>query len=204
MIIAPHWKLREYMHELRGDKDNPRTRHDARLAVLLTLMLHANTRLRCWPSTKTLCKETGFNTPSVTEARDWLLEHKAIKLVPYDKREGKEKDLPQRQFVYQLTGVIEVSTGLEPYIAMTDEIEQMAKSEGVETSEVSQRETLNDIEVSQRKVSQTKTFVSETKGSSSSKGSTKDQKHCADAPNGDQHRADDEPAHVFSRSKALC
>jgi len=102
---------------------------------LLALTLHANNRLRCWPSTALLCKETGFHKKTVVEARDWLIERKAIRLVPHAKREGDEIKLPQRQFVYQLTGMIETDHGLQPYLNMTPEAEEAAKpelSEGVQ------------------------------------------------------------------------
>lgn len=121
MIIAAHWKMREYLSEFKGGA--------ARLPVLMALTLHANARLRCWPSTTLLCKETGFNKKTVVEARQWLVERKAIQLVPYDKREGLEKKLPQRQFVYQLTGMMQTAIGLQPYLNMTPETEAADRSE---------------------------------------------------------------------------
>jgi len=175
MLIAPHWALRSYLKEFREGSDNPNSKHDARLYVLITLILHANNRLRCWPSTDTLCEETGYNSPSVVEARDWLLERKAIILVPYDKREGLEKELPPRQFVYQLTGAMVTKQGIRPYLAMSDEAADQLKSE---------LEAL-DFKVSETETSQTKTFVSTPKGITSSKGSTK-KKDTSATPNGAQ------------------
>jgi hypothetical protein len=122
MIVAAHWKMRDYLHEFKGGA--------ARLPVLMALTLHANPRLRCWPSTALLCKETGYNKKTVVEARQWLLERKAIRIIDYDKREGDETKLPQRQFIYQLTGMIMTeNNGLQPYLNMTPETEEADRSE---------------------------------------------------------------------------
>lgn len=129
MLIAPHWELREYLHEFRQDENDSNAQRDARWPVLTMLILHANNRLRCWPSTDTLCKETGFTKPTVVEARKWLLKKHAIELVPFDKREGKEKELPPRQFIYQLSGSIMTSQGIRPYIAMTPETKEAIAEE---------------------------------------------------------------------------
>ena len=165
MIVTPHWELRSYMGELRVDDANKRARRDARLAVMLCFILHANHRLRCYPSTETLCRETGFNRPSVIEAREWLIARKALVVVPHDKRIGDERKLPNRQFVYQLTGVIEVKSGLRPYLLMTPEttaaVEEELRALAVhvslqETSEAnegSRRETLKQVKGSNGKTS---------------------------------------------------
>ncbi|HML22116.1 MAG TPA: DnaA N-terminal domain-containing protein [Aggregatilinea sp.] len=181
MIIGFHWEMREYLHELRADGPESSTRHDARLPVLMTLALHANHRLRCWPTTRLLCQETGFASAAVVEARNWLIAHKAILIVPNEKREGLETALPGRTFVYQLTGMIETSQGLRPYLTMSDETREQVTQElarliinvsEIETlsdSDVSETKTLDDVNVldsetlNPANVSQSETFkVSET------------------------------------------
>lgn len=174
MILAPHWDIKEYMREFRLDDDNPKIYHDARLPVLITLVLYANTRLRCWPSTKTLCQVTGYGQAAVVEAREWLIKHKAITLVEYDKREGDEQKLPQRQFVYQLTGSIMTSQGIRPYVMMTPETahqsaQELQEAEGkvsiVETSETAGEpaDHPQSVEVSTTEISDLEISTVETK-----------------------------------------
>lgn len=95
--------------------------HDGCLQVLIALILHGNVRNRCWPSTETLVKELGISAPTVGAGRKWLLEHRAIELVDFDKRIGPELELPARQFVYQLTGQIAIGGQLIPYLYTGDE-----------------------------------------------------------------------------------
>jgi len=132
MSATLHWGLKKYMREFRDGGDG--AHRDARLPVLLALVLHANPRGRCWPSTTVLCEETGFAKPAVVEARKWLIARKAIELVSYDKRVGLEAKLPRRQYVYQMTGVIETSTGMQPYLVMSPETEHDAVEESTESN----------------------------------------------------------------------
>lgn len=182
MFLALNWELREYLHEFRENDPDLDAGRDARLPVLTMMILHANNRLRCWPSTDTLCKETGFGSAAVVDARKWLIKKQAIQLVPNDKREGKEKELPVRQFVYQITGTIITSQGARPYIAMSEETRAMATAEtDPQAVEVLESKTLEIGEVLESKVLEPEILVSKTKGITSIKGSTKDQKH-APAP----------------------
>lgn len=129
MIACLHWDLREHLHELRKDDNNPKIRRDARFYVLTYFMMRANLRLRCWPSTKTICKATGYSQPMVVEARNWLVAHQAIVVVPFGKRVGDEEKLPIRQAVYQLTGILNLSGVIVPYIAMNPEMIESVMSE---------------------------------------------------------------------------
>lgn len=129
MIACIHWDLREHLHELRKDDNDPSIRRDARFYVLTNFILRANLRLRCWPSTKTICKDTGYSQPMVVEARNWLVAHQAMVIVPFDKRLGDEEKLPIRQAVYQLTGVLKLSGVIVPYIAMNPETIESVISE---------------------------------------------------------------------------
>lgn len=78
-----------------------------RVGVLFFLILHANVRLRCWPSVDRIVEKTTISRPVVIKAVKWLEEHCAIELVPFNKRVDDELQLPPRQHVYQLTGFIE-------------------------------------------------------------------------------------------------
>jgi len=106
-MTSLHWEVRKYAHDLRPD---------GRLAVLVVLILHSNVRLRCWPSVDLLEYETGWGRASVVDAKQWLIDHGAIELVPHDKRVGDELELPPRQHIYQLTGVITVNGVQHPYL----------------------------------------------------------------------------------------
>lgn len=153
MIIVPHWDMKDFMFELTRDDSNPKAHRSARLAVLMQLMFRANQRLRCWPSTKTLCKSTGFNQPAVVEARNWIIAHHAVVLVPYEKRAGDEKKLPVRQSVYQLTGVLKLTGRVVPYLLMSPEMFQTVTAEleniGSDVSEV--KTSVSEVSVSEPK-----------------------------------------------------
>jgi len=114
-----HWQMRNYAQELR---------QDGRLAVLLMLTMHANLRLRCWPSVDLLATETGWALASITAAKKWLIEHNAMILVPFNKRIDEETKLPIRQHVYQLTGVIDIDGKTWPYLYMTPEAKDSVKA----------------------------------------------------------------------------
>ena len=101
------WKLREVL---------PHLRDNGRLNVLMALVLRANVRARCWPSIELICKDTGYAVEAVNEAKKWLIKQGAIEMVSYDKRVGKECDLPPRQSVYQLTGELRIDGKIFPYL----------------------------------------------------------------------------------------
>ena len=83
---------------------------DQRWNVLSCLILHANIRNRCWPKVDTItAMATNGNRNIAIRAKKWLIEHKAIELVPHDKRVGEEVKLHQSRHVYQLTGTIEIA-----------------------------------------------------------------------------------------------
>lgn len=189
MIVAMHWDMKQYMHELSKDDKNPKAHKGARLAVLLQLMLHANHRLRCWPSTAALCRNTGLNRPAIVEARQWLINHRAVVIVPHDKREGVEKELPNRQMIYQLTGVVETSAGIVPYMLMSDEVTQAIKQE------------LDAIgsHVSKTEISETESSVLEPKGITSIQDSTKE--NMIPAPQAGAGTAGDATPHTPSKKK---
>jgi hypothetical protein len=95
---------------------------NSRWDLLTMLILHANVRGRCWPSTRALVEGTGKSSATLTDAKEWLLEHGAIVLVPFEKRVAEELRLPGRQHIYQLTGRIEVDGNLIPYLYMDGEV----------------------------------------------------------------------------------
>lgn len=109
-----NFDLRDGLSELRDD---------GRLAVLIALTLHANLRMRCYPSIDLLVKETGWSVASVSASKKWLAGKGAIVLVPYDKRVDDELILPPRQHVYQLTGVLHLEKGVIPYLYLSKEVQ---------------------------------------------------------------------------------
>ena len=115
MASTLHWEVRNYMKELRH----------GRLQVLLSLILHSNIRGRSWPKTETIMAECGYNDKTIiTQAKDWLFEHKAFVYVPFDKRVGTESLLHNRHQVYQLTGFIEINGEKKPYLFVNPETEE--------------------------------------------------------------------------------
>jgi helix-turn-helix protein len=76
----------------------------SRWTVLTMLILHANIRNRCWTSIDYLASKLGKSTATVESALKWLRKVGALEVVPFKERVGSEKQLPNRQHVYQLTG----------------------------------------------------------------------------------------------------
>jgi len=150
MSATLNWEMRTILKELR---------QDGRLAVLTALMLHANLRMRCFPSIDLLVEETGWSVASVTAAKAWLAECGAFVLVPHDKRVDEEIDLPIRQHVYQLTGILQIEDRTYAYLHLPPE--------ALEAIKQSVSKTLAS------KVLASKTLASKTKGSSISKGVSK-------------------------------
>lgn len=172
-MLALSWKIRPYLKEFKEDE------RGARLAVLIDLMLRANHRLRCWPSMETIAADTGYSLSTVTEAKKWLLAHGAIMLVPFKMRMEAEKELPKRQHVYQLTGMVIVSTGEKvPYLVLNPDAQSA-------------------LEILLSEISLTEILLSGAKGITSLKGNSKKNVACV---SGDS--AAGKPASKGSKSKS--
>lgn len=121
-----------------------------RWGLLTLLMLHSNERDRCWPTMRGLAKMMGRSLPVVTRAKQWLIEHEAIEIVPYDKRVDQEKALPQRQHVYQLSGYISINGVKVQYIfnkpskAVEDQYPETSKPD-ISQNEISNPETSTEL-----------------------------------------------------------
>lgn len=107
-----HWNLRDHLKEFRTD---------GRLYVLLSIYLHKNTRNRSWPSNELIANETGLSRAPISRSVKWLTDNHAVMIVPFEKRIGDEKKLPNRKNIYQLTGVIKINSVYKPYMYMTPE-----------------------------------------------------------------------------------
>ena len=86
MTSTLNWKLRDYLHAICEPGDG----REARLDVLIGLILHADQRNRTWVGEERLANETGFNTARVSAAINWLFEHGAIYNVPFKYRVGRD------------------------------------------------------------------------------------------------------------------
>lgn len=116
MSTTLDYRLKGAFSLLANNPDNP-----CLLNVLTFLILHANGRGRCWVSTETIAQHATRGDPNkAVHAKRWLVEHDAIKLVPYDKRVGDEEKLPKRQHIFQLTGFIRNETMIYPYLYLSD------------------------------------------------------------------------------------
>ena len=116
MSTTLDYRLKGAFSLLANNPDNP-----CLLNVLTFLILHANSRGRCWVSTETIAQDATRGDPNkAVHAKRWLIEHDAIKLVPYEKRMGNEEKLPKRQHVFQLTGFIRNENMIYPYLYLSD------------------------------------------------------------------------------------
>lgn len=111
MTATLNFEVRKYMRDLYPEH---------RWGVLTVLILHADIRNRCWPSIDLIAHEMSLSPSRVSKAKKWLLEHKAIELVPYEQRSGNEKAIGPRQHVYQLTGTIEIDGKKIPYLYFSE------------------------------------------------------------------------------------
>ncbi len=117
-VTALHWDVGKNTRIFRQKGVG----EEARLHVLINLMARANIRNRCWPSVETIMKDTGFtHKQSISASIQWLVEHGAIYIVPYDKRVGEEIRLPRRKYVYQLNGIIKIGEKVFEYLVMKPE-----------------------------------------------------------------------------------
>lgn len=90
---------------------------DCRWNVLTYLILHANSHNRCWPTIGSIAVHaTNGNRQIAIRAKKWLIEHGAIKLVPYAERQKHDKPaqdetrLAVSRHIYQLTGVVKIAS----------------------------------------------------------------------------------------------
>jgi len=119
MGIVLGYALRKHLGKFREGQGSGA---EARWPVLTALMLHANIRMRAWPTVETLMGETGFNNKTVISgALQWLFESGAIYNVPYSKREGGELLLAPRKYVFQLNGIMQIDGVVFPYIYNDEE-----------------------------------------------------------------------------------
>jgi len=102
---------------------------EARLPVLLYLLLRCNKHLRCWPDVETIARETGIGKPRIVEALAWLVAHQAVMYVPVAKRTGHEQKLRKNRRIYQLTGVITLNEQPIEYLFLSAEERQQLLSE---------------------------------------------------------------------------
>lgn len=160
----PHWEFRKYVKEFREEP--------ATLAILTTMLSHCNIRLRCWPGMDLLVSETDWEIGAVTKAKRWLMERGAFVLVPYEKRVDREVDLPIRQHVYQMTGVLRTKEGVKPYIYMPpDEFEDLAHRI-LEIDPAGLDFNVSPDEVSRDETSPDEVSPGDTKGITSIKGNS--------------------------------
>lgn len=158
------WRMRDVLPQL-GEK--------GRLTVLIDLLLRCDQlRWRCYPSVKKIAKDTGMSTSVVDAALDWLVATKALVKVGYRNRIGKEKALPNRQSVYQLTGMIEVNGECYPYLYLNPETRAIV--------DMLVRQSTSHI--SESEISESEISYSETEGITSIKGKPKKKQNSM--PNG--------------------
>lgn len=169
-----------------------------RWAVLTMLIVHANTRNRCWLSVDYLVAKLGKSTSTIVAALKWLREHLAFRLVTTKERSEDEKGLPNRQNIYELTGNLTIGELTLPYLHITKENGQpkvskpkTSKSKGVPVH-------ASETETSETKVSESEVSVSESSKteslSISSKELTKPISEVIPSPNGEGAPDDAPPA----------
>lgn len=102
---------------------------EARLPVLMWLVLSANNRNRAWAKADTIAEQIGHRRAGVLAALQWLADHKAIVNVQPKYRQGREAQISTRSPVWQLTGVLEVDGAFHEYLHMPKQARQDAISE---------------------------------------------------------------------------
>ena len=110
-----NWRIRELLPHVT----------EGQLKLLLALLSRCNARNRCWPTTQQLATDTGLHHDTIVGHRRMLVISGAIELVPCSKRVAEEKKLPPRQFVYQMTGIMNVNGVDVPYLYLPGQ-EQVA------------------------------------------------------------------------------
>ncbi len=65
-----------------GFRDELKACKGASLAVFLSICLHVNEKGRAWPSIKTICEETGYETEAVAKAVNTLKAHGLMRVTP--------------------------------------------------------------------------------------------------------------------------
>ncbi len=128
MSATLNYQLADQLKHFR----DPGAGKEARLPVLMYLVLRANIRQRCWPNAETIAQDTGIGKPRVLNALQWLADQGAIYHVPPAKRVGSEKRPRASRHVYQLTGIIQLDAAPVEYLYLTPEaradmIEELAR-----------------------------------------------------------------------------
>lgn len=152
-----NWDIKDFMADMKAQGGA------AAFPVLMALWARTNRRSRCYPSISTICNDTGYSREPVVSAVKWLGQVGAFVKVPHDKRFGKEMELPNRQSVYELTGVVIIDGQSHQYLYLN-----IPKSSANELSKEGHS-------------SASESSPAEPKGSYSSKGS-KNKGKVADAP----------------------
>lgn len=130
MIKTPHWQLKTHLYYIRTD--GKKKSYDARLPVLLHLIMSSNASLRCFVGVETLCRDTGFTNKPIIEALQWLQNHGAIYNVPKEQRVGSECRLHANKKVWQLTSFLQVDDNIIDYLyAGKDESESKQEFDAV-------------------------------------------------------------------------
>lgn len=90
---------------------------EARLPVLICMILNKNQRNRVEEDLATIAEQTGIGRARVMEATQWLADRGAIYNVPMKHRVGSER-VHGNQKVWQLTGMIWLDGGICVYLLM--------------------------------------------------------------------------------------
>lgn len=180
-----HWQMREVLPEMK---------EEGRLNILIAMLLRANIRLRCYPSTEQLMSDTGLARATTVAGRQWLIERRFVVRVPYKLRVDDERKLPVRQSVYQMTGVFTIEGEVQQYLYMTPDAftELQARVRELEQFKVSLTESsLTESSVGESSVGEPKGISSIGVGSiGEGDASVKDD---SSSPDGDATPPDGKP-----------
>lgn len=134
-------------------KAPPELFEHGRWDVLTQMIIHTNERNRCWPTVRRIGTRASKSLETVNEAKKWLKSVGAIVDVPFDQRIGKELDIPKRQCVYEVTGIIKIAEKEYPYL-------YLEKVDHGDIEDVTPSET-NDVTPSRISEGVTKVYIRE-------------------------------------------
>lgn len=118
-MSLPNPRLREHFAKIRADGKKKKM-NEARIPILMYLIMAANTRLRAWHGVDTIMTDTGYSKSVVTDVLSYLQSVGAMYNVPIEHRVGQEKTIHGNRKVWQMTGIMAIGSEIIDYLYIKD------------------------------------------------------------------------------------